>query len=903
MILLNFQSQGGKTEQIRDWLRKRVTLEDMGVKLRLLQSQGGISVESTRVILDESTAQAALGSAADAGLRASGVYTYLANSIRAGGREIPYSVITAVDFHQGAMTSVRELRGFSPPSASAGADDAIWLNDWAWRDLGIALGDTVEVDYYFWQEEGRLETRTARFHLAGVVSMGGDVDAALAPDYPGITDARSITAWDPPFPLDLRRIRPKDEDYWDRHKATPKAFVTLAGGQTLWQSRFGKLSAVRIKLPEGSDLKPGQERLAESLRSRLTPEQAGFSVSAVWERGLSASRGSTNFGEYFVYFSFFLIAAAVLLSALFFRLGIEQRVCEVGTLQAVGFPLSLLHRIFLLEGAFLSVGGSLLGLLGASGYGWLMVFGLRTWWAGAVGTQYLYLHVSWTDLGIGAAAGITVSLGTIIWTLRGLQRMPPRALLAGVLESVSVRIRRARSLGIISCGAFLAAALMLLGSTFGVISEVAAYFGAGFLLLVSILSLSALQLRHADPRSLAGRGWPAYFRLGIRNTMHRPGRSLLCIALIAAATFIIVSTEAFRRDPRSVSLDPASGTGGYPLIAHSALPIVYDPNSNEGREALGIPDLEVPPLAQVNFVPFRMRAGDDASCLNLYAPQEPMVLGVSHAFIAGARFSFQDSLTFTPAERQNPWLLLESETQDGAVPAIGDANTIQYILHLAVGRDLIIRRSNGEPVRLRLVAALRDSILQGELLISEANFLRLFQEQEGFRFFLLDVPQEKSASLIRPLEERLADWGFSVESTAERLAAYHQVENTYLSTFQSLGALGLILGTAGLATVLLRNVLERRRELALLRAVGYRRRILSGIIVAENLVLLIWGLACGTICALLAILPALHARGVAFPAAMVGLILFAVLIVGLASSVLAVLAALRAPLLDALRSE
>ena len=91
------------------------------------------------------------------------------------------------------------------------------------------------------------------------------------------------------------------------------------------------------------------------------------------------------------------------------------------------------------------------------------------------------------------------------------------------------------------------------------------------------------------------------------------------------------------------------------------------------------------------------------------------------------------------------------------------------------------------------------------------------------------------------------------------------MENTYLSTFQSLGALGLVLGTVGLATVLLRNVLERRKELALLRAVGYRRLVLSVIIVSENMLLVTAGLACGAVCASLAILPALTARGVDFP--------------------------------------
>ncbi len=902
-MLLASGSRGGNLQKIRNLLKEKFTLQDVGIRLRPLPSKTGVSIESARILLDEEIARAALGAAADAGLQASGVFTYLANSLRAGGREIPYSVITAADLGRGAMRSIRGVDGLPLQPEPADAMESIWLNEWAGRNLGVSSGETVEVDYYLWQDDGGLVTQTTRFRLAGIVAMSGDVDTALAPDFPGITEARNIRAWDPPFPLDLRRIRPVDEDYWSRFRATPKAFVTLARGQELWQSRFGKLSAVRIALPEGADPESAQESLAASLRNRLDPEMAGFAVTAVKQRGLDASQGSTDFGEYFLYFSFFLIAAAILLAALFFRLGIEQRVREIGTLKALGFPMNTLLRIFLLEGAVLSVGGSLLGLAGAVGYGGLLVFGLRTWWVGAVGMSRLYLHVSWELLSLGAVAGVLAALGIIAWTLRDLRRNSPRALLAGVLESSAVRSRRARTLRMVAPAAFLAAVIMLLASASGWIPDVAGFFVAGFLLLVSLLSVTALSLRRQHPSPISGHGWPAFLRLGARNATHRPGRSLLCIALIASATFIIVSVEAFRKDPHDVSLDPESGTGGYALLATSALPIVYDPDSAAGREALGIPASEVPELAQVAFVPFRERPGDDASCLNLYAPQEPRILGAPRSFLASARFSFQKSLPATLEEKRNPWLLLEAELPDKVVPAIGDANTIQYILHLAVGQELTVRGDDGAPVRLRLVAALRDSVLQGELVISEANFLRAFPGREGYRFFLLDVPPAGAPSLAHLLMERLADWGFEVASTPERLAAYHQVENTYLSTFQGLGALGLVLGTIGLATVLLRNVLERRQELALLRAVGYRRRILSVIIVAENLALMVSGLACGAACALIAIMPAVRARGVPFPFAMVSLVLSAVLIVGLASSLLAVIAAFRSPLLAALRSE
>jgi ABC-type antimicrobial peptide transport system permease subunit len=271
--------------------------------------------------------------------------------------------------------------------------------------------------------------------------------------------------------------------------------------------------------------------------------------------------------------------------------------------------------------------------------------------------------------------------------------------------------------------------------------------------------------------------------------------------------------------------------------------------------------------------------------------------------VADGRFAFAASEAAQAEERLNPWLLLEKDRQDGAIPAVGDAVTIEYSLHLGVGGELAVRGGDGAPVRLRIVAALSGSILQGSLIVSERNFLRAFPSQEGYRFFLVDVPGTPAASLAAPLGDRLSDWGVRIESSGARLAAFHAVENTYLSTFQSLGGLGLVLGTFGLAAVLLRNVLERRGEIALLRAVGYRARTVAAMVVAEHVLLMVAGLVCGAVSALVAIVPALAARGGAVPVGIVGLLLAGVTAAGLVSSVAAGLVALRSPLLAALRSE
>jgi ABC-type antimicrobial peptide transport system permease subunit len=187
--------------------------------------------------------------------------------------------------------------------------------------------------------------------------------------------------------------------------------------------------------------------------------------------------------------------------------------------------------------------------------------------------------------------------------------------------------------------------------------------------------------------------------------------------------------------------------------------------------------------------------------------------------------------------------------------------------------------------------------------MSEKNFKRLFPEQQGYRFFLFDAPEGRAFQLTQLLEDRLADEGLDVSLTAERLAGFYRVENTYLSTFQFLGGLGLLLGTLGLAVVLLRNVLERRRELAVLRAVGYTPWHLTTIVVAENGFLLFRGTLTGIVCAILAILPAIASRGWHLSSGSLGWLLLAVVLAGLASSLLATRVALRSPLLAALRSE
>lgn len=841
-------------------VKAKLRLEDFGVSLRPLDQERGFAVESAGAILGDPIAAAVFAAAKDSSASLEPVYTWLANSIQANSLAVPYSLISAVD--------------------SAGvAPGGIALNAWTAAELRARPGDAVSIEYYQWHQDGRLETRTAAFRLERILPMSGlGADRELAPGYPGISDSKSLSGWDPPFPIDLSRIRPADESYWDRYRTAPKAIISLKDGQRLWATRHGSLTSIRVT---GAD----REQFARRLHAALDPAAFGLSLENPLSEGQASATGATDFAEYFSYFSFLLVAAALLLAGLFFRFGVEQRLKEIGVLRAMGFTRRAVGRLLLAEGAAVAVAGAAAGVLGAVLYAVFVLHGLRTWWVDAVGTTLLAMHLSAPPLLYGALGGMVSAVFFLLAGLRQIRKTSPRALLAGQIRPYTPSARRRRTFRRAAWG--LAAAALLACGASGLLGQTAAFFSAGGLLLASILSFTWTLLQPRPELTVR-----SPLRLGFRYTAYRPGRSILLIALIASAAFIIVAVDSFRLGDAPTGRD--SGSGGFPLLAESSLPVYQDLNSQDGRDNLNLPeDANLPPVFA-----FRLRPGDDASCLNLYRPRNPRIAAPPRDLIRQARFRFDASLAGTSEQKANPWLLLDQPQPGGAIPAIADANSLRYVLHLSLGD--VLELPGG--VRLRFVAALAGSIFQSEVLISPEHFARAFPQDAGFRLFLIDaVPRPSEAA--RVLEDALTDYGLDVVSTQDRLAAYHRVENTYLSTFQMLGWLGLLLGTAGLGAVLLRNVLERRRELALLRAVGFGPRALRLLLLAESLLLLVTGLAAGTVCALVAVAPAWLRHGERAPFASMAVLLLSVLLSGMLASLIALRFATRSPILSALRSE
>jgi len=448
------------------------------------------------------------------------------------------------------------------------------------------------------------------------------------------------------------------------------------------------------------------------------------------------------------------------------------------------------------------------------------------------------------------------------------------------------------------------------------------FFGAGALLLVAELAAVAVLLATLD-RSEAGQRL-SVGAMGLRSCTRRRSRSLASVALLACGSFLVAAVGANRLDAGRDATKRSSGTGGFTLFGESTLPVVRDLNTQSGRDFFG---LDENAMKGVSVVPFRVRDGDDASCLNLNRAQTPRLLGVKPELLA-ERKAFTFAKVARGLDAGQGWQLLKvgqasrltsgsgqtsaqgsGETPDllsDVIPAIGDAASIQWALGKKLGDTIEFTDERGQKFKVRLVAGVANSILQGNLIIDEAEFTKRFPGESGYRMFLIDTPSNTRADgdkVSASLSRALQDVGLELTPTTQRLAAFNAVQNTYLNTFQVLGGLGLLLGSAGLGVVVLRNVLERRGELGLLQAVGFRRRTLQWLVLSEHAGLLWLGLGVGMTAALAAVLPALLAPGAEVHYVALGVTLIGVLLCGLTWTWFATRFALRGELLKALRNE
>ena len=763
----------------------KLELADYGISV--VEVPDGVEVRSERIFMEPRIAEKIEGEP---------VLTYLINTLATKEGETPYSMVTAVS-GKSAM--------FLPTQPGEGE---VVINDWLAEDLRAQVDDELTMDYFVVESGSKLVEKRGVFTVKAIVKMEGPAaDQRWMPDFPGVADVQSARDWEPGLPLDLTRIRDKDDEYWEEFKGTPKAFVSHQTGEELWANRWGKVTGIRVIGGQVAGV-------AKSVHEVLKPSLAGMQVMDFSEQAKEAAKSPVDFAILFLAMSFFLIIAAIALVTMLFRFNVEQRAEEGALLSAVGIPVKKISNWRMGEAFFVVLAGAIFGTLLAVIFCTIVLKVISSIWGD--GTAF-DLHLSGWTIAKGLLWIVALTLLSVWVTNRKQVRQSASLRLnSGAEEEVGKPSKWATG--------FLVFGLLLVAGGI-VMSYSAAAQGAFFLVGFGVLVVGLAVFR----KRLSRIGFLGEFSSeGVAkvNLARRASRSLTVVGVLAAGVFLVLSVASFRKNGGENWEDKASGAGGFAWWVETTSSV------NRPADARG----EVDWFGLKNLVPFRIGEGDDVDCFNLTASSQPRLLGVDPVLLEG-RFKTSDQ-----------WSILEGD----GVPAIVDETTMMWVLKKKIGDELIYQDEWGNDFSVTIAGVVKDSIFQGSLILSEKKLLEKYPSLGGYQLFL--SPDEKAREL---LQQETADLGGKVTGTKDRLAAFHEVENTYIAIFNVLGGLGIILGSVGVGIVTARNLVERKAEFETLRMLGISKSKRSKIVKHEVKSMVAWGLGIGLVSSLIAVIPVL----------------------------------------------
>jgi len=839
-------------------LQKTWMLEDLNLKIRENYALNYTELISDRVFIDPVIEQYCVAKVPGA----HPVFSYFVNDFSFAGSHTPYSFVSTYDSLSGQQMIVSQ-----------------WLAD----DLKLGLNDTVRMSYFQVGPLRKLFQKDTSFVTDHIYLLKGKfADPDLMPVIPGLSDAGNCRDWKTGVPVDLKKIRPQDETYWKLHKGTPKAFISTETAKKLWGNRFGQSTSIRL-----DGLKSAA--LEQSILSGLLPTEAGFDVKNALSEGLLAASTGVNFGQLFIGLSFFLLAAAFLLSYLLFKLFLRFRKEESVTLTSLGFSFKTQRNLFLAEACALVTLGILIGIPFGLMYDYLILKAINTIWFDIVRTSIAQIYIQPATVLWGALVVFFISIVTIYVVLNQFLKK----------KSVNSKYRKGGNQLISGFRSMVAGIILVLLSVIILIQNAFSgnqinpdlFYISGMGLLPGLLFLlDALLRRIGAIESYLNFSFKSFI---LKRLAGERKRNMLAVSFLSIGIFMVVSTGLNRKE---MSLDAnlaSSGTGGYDYFVETTLPVLFDPNSPQGKSDLGLPE-----AAQT--VPFHVQPGDDASCLNLNRISRPRIIACNPA-----QFSERSAFTFTSGTKDldanHPWLSLGKPLADNVLPAFADQTVIQWGLGKKIGDTLIYRDEAGAALKLRLIGGLENSVFQGNIIIAEDFFVKAFPSVSGATMFLVQAPAVSFN--VQEFQEGWRHYGSEIISTTDRLLNFNVIENTYLNIFLLLGALGLLIGTAGLGILIFRITFEQIPEYALLQSIGFMKSKIFSLLLTEKLFVILSAVLIGSISATMSALPLLISQQHSNLWIWLPSVALLVILTGFLSTIVAIRLALKNNLITSLSGE
>ena len=758
---------------------------------------------------------------------------YLADSFEAQGRETPYGFVGAVT--PSFCVTPLDLQS-----------DEIVINAWLANQLALEPQQKITLKWRRFETNGKLVPEERTFRIRSIMpTEEAAACKAVMPTFPGMKDVDSCAAWDVGMPMDKAKLNDKEnEAYWKAWRETPKLLMSASAGEECFGAIFGKAMSLRLQ--------ETPEQIRHQIETSLRAEDAGAIMMNLARDGEQAARGSTDFNGLFIGMLFILIISSLLLASLTFSLTLDSRKRELALLLATGWSRQRCLLTFFLEWTPTLLLASILGVVLGCGVTRFLIWSLSRFWRTAFAEATLTYSFSMSVALISILIPTAIMGLILFFQLRNRTRQSPTTLWQTADERMTPLLHPSRiSPPLLNIFGTLLALLALLILFLTARGEHAhgAFFGAGFFLLLSLVLFirSSATLWRA---SLNDKSSPVL--TGLCRAAHLPRRNTPVVLLIALGTFLVIGVLSMKHDPAANTANTSSGSGGFASIVSSIIPFEREKGIEMAKRISG---------AKV-VIPIRVHEGDMAGCLNMNAPGLPTVYGIPAQELARLR-------AFEPPLAGGVWSPLGLNLTNGSLPALAaDLSMLQYSLKAKADPNQgTLYRYGDASVQLVGVLPIRNTILQGALLMDEQAFLKAFPNEQGYRLWLCDyapyllreltsAPTRLTKASNKLMAVQHPEPGISLETTEQRLRLLASVESTYLDMFLVFGGLGMMLGLFGITLIIFRGVEERRHEFALLGALGIPRKQIFLLLLSEYGALVACGLLSGLIPALIAIQPA-----------------------------------------------
>lgn len=586
--------------------------------------------------------------------------------------------------------------------------------------------------------------------------------------------------------------------------------------------------------------------------------------------------------------SFSVLAGVLLLVNLFVMLA-EERKADLGMLRAIGFKRSHLMRAFALEGSIYAVVASVVGALVGVGLGKAVV-AVTGGFLGGDGITIRFAAPG-SSLALGGAIGLVIALVTVWSTSGRIARLNPIAAIRDLPDPEHrSRGRRLTALG--GTGLAVGAAMALIGVFVGVplltvVGPMIACFAgmpvAGHhlprrvavpLLAAGALAWGALVFSFLPGRPTDGAGIPVFVaqgvlmvgaavtllsqadrlwawladlfgrrgrgvaaRLGLAYPLARTFRTGLLLGMYALVmftlTFMAVFVQSFQSQQSSIVRSVSAGRD-----------IVLDANPANPPDAAqvgAVPGVaEAVPLLRAQ--PEFRQAGASGK-----TSEEPMT-GVDAQYVATGTPTLKARLARYGTDRA----AFDAVLRDPSLGVVSDSflrerSTGPGGRQLQVG-DVVVGKdaASGRTHRFTIIGVTDFDSAHDGLYASRAAVSDLMGNRAVANRVVVSVDPGASADKVADrLEERLLGNGVQARSFTALVDQQQAAQVGFFRLIQGYLGIGLLVGIAGLGVVMVRAVRERRREIGMLRAMGFGAGVVHRAFIGEAAFITIQGLAVG----------------------------------------------------------